>query len=40
MEQNLLEKLLVAQLVKIFPLFYGALSFITLFSRAYHLPLS
>jgi hypothetical protein len=40
MELNPLEKLLIAQLLKNFPEFYGTLRFITVFTRALHWSLS
>jgi hypothetical protein len=36
MEEDLLEKLIVAQMVKEFPTFYGTLMIITVFTRARH----
>jgi hypothetical protein len=38
--KDLLEKLIVAQLVKKFPIFYGSRKFITVFTRAGHWRLS
>jgi len=35
-EQNLFEMLVVAQLVKKYPAFYGTRRFSTVFTRAYH----
>jgi len=39
-EQNRFEKLVVTQLVKKLPTFYGNLRFIALFTRSYHWSLS
>jgi hypothetical protein len=38
--RGVLEKLIVAQLVKTFPTFYGILKFITVFTRLRHCALS
>jgi len=40
MEQSFLEKLIVTQLVKKFPAFYGRRMLITVFTRARHWSLS
>jgi hypothetical protein len=40
MEAVLLEKLIVTQLVKKFPAFYGTQKFITVFTTAHHWSLS
>jgi hypothetical protein len=36
MEQSPLEKLIVSELVKKFPAFYGVQKFITVFTKAFH----
>jgi hypothetical protein len=40
MERSLFEKLIVPQLVKKFPAFYGTLNLITVFTTVHHLSLS